>query len=99
MDISDKLKDLGEKAKETAAEHKDQIRTAVEKAEAAADQQTGGRYHEQIVQAGEKVQAYVENLDPAQGDAGTKEGSAGAGGSPQTPPAGTPPGRANERAG
>ena len=38
MDISDKLKDLGEKAKESAAEHKDQIRTAVEKAEAAADQ-------------------------------------------------------------
>jgi ElaB/YqjD/DUF883 family membrane-anchored ribosome-binding protein len=94
MDISDKLKDLGEKAKETAAEHKDQIRTAVEKAEAAADQQTGGRYHEQIAQAGEKVQAYVEKLDPAQGDAGTKEG-----GSPEAPPAGTPPGRADERAG
>ena len=69
MDISDKLKDLGEKARETAAEHNDQIRTAVEKTEAAADQQTGGRYHEQITKAGGKVQAYVENLNPAQGDA------------------------------
>jgi ElaB/YqjD/DUF883 family membrane-anchored ribosome-binding protein len=66
MDISDKIKDLGEKAKETAAEHKEQIQTAVEKAEAAADEQTGGRYHEQISKAGEKVQAYVENLTPAQ---------------------------------
>jgi ElaB/YqjD/DUF883 family membrane-anchored ribosome-binding protein len=66
MDISDKLKDLGEKAKETAAEHREQIQTAVEKAEAAADQQTAGRYHEQIAKAGEKVQAYVEKLTPAQ---------------------------------
>jgi ElaB/YqjD/DUF883 family membrane-anchored ribosome-binding protein len=66
MDISDRLRDLGEKAKETAAEHKDQIQAAVEKAEAAANEQTGGRYHEQIAKAGEKVQAYVENLTPAQ---------------------------------
>lgn len=75
MDISDKLKDLGEKAKETAAEHKDQIRTAVEKAEAAADQQTGGRYHEQIAKAGEKVQGYVENLPPPQAGAEDAEGA------------------------
>src|ERR1700736_3333143 len=66
MNIWANLRDFAEKAKGPAAEHKDQIRTAVEKAEAAADQQTGGRYHEQIVQAGKKVQAYVENLDPAQ---------------------------------
>jgi ElaB/YqjD/DUF883 family membrane-anchored ribosome-binding protein len=99
MDISDKLKDLGEKAKESAAEHKDQIRTAVEKAEAAADQQIGGRYHEQITKAGEKVQAYVENLNPAQGDAGAHEGSAGVGSSPERAPAETPPGRAGEGAG
>ena len=88
MDISDKLKGLGEKARETAAEHNDQIRTAVEKTEAAADQQTGGRYHEQITKAEGKVQAYVENLNPAQGDAAVQEGS------PETTRAETPPGRA-----
>jgi ElaB/YqjD/DUF883 family membrane-anchored ribosome-binding protein len=94
MDISDKLKDLGEKAKETAAEHKDQIQAAVEKAEAAADKQTGGQYHEQIVKAGEKVQTYVENLNPAQSSEAAGEAPSAGEPSRENPPdqAGDAPG-------
>ena len=48
MGITDRLKGLRKKAEDTAAEHKEQIDEAVEKAEAAADQRTEGRYHDQI---------------------------------------------------
>lgn len=68
MDISDRLKGLRKKAEDTAAEHKDQIQETVTKAGAAADQRTGGRYHEQITKAGAKVDAYVEGLRPAEGE-------------------------------
>jgi len=64
MGLSDRLKDLRKKAEDTAAEHKEQIDQAVEKAEAAADQRTEGRYHEQIGKAGAKAEAYVQNLKP-----------------------------------
>lgn len=66
MGIADKLRNLGKKAEEAAVEHQDQIHEAVLKAEAAADQRTGGQYHDQIVKAGEKADAYVENLKPAE---------------------------------
>ena len=64
MDISDRLKDLSEKAKDTAAEHKDQIRAAVEKAQRSADERTGGQYHDQIAKAGESVKSYLDKLEP-----------------------------------
>jgi DNA-binding protein H-NS len=64
MDISDKLDDLKRKAEDAAVEHKDQIKEAVEKAEAAADKRTEGKYHEQIAKAGTKAEDYVENLRP-----------------------------------
>jgi uncharacterized protein YPO0396 len=82
MNISDKLKDLGEKAKESAVEHKDQIKDAVEKAEVAADRKTGGQYHDQIVNAGAKVQSYVEGLDPAAPPAAKGQPSGGDSGEP-----------------
>jgi hypothetical protein len=70
MDISDRLKNLTDKAKDTAVEHKDQIRAAVEKAERSADQQTGGQYHDQIARAGETVKGYLDKLDaPSAGEA------------------------------
>jgi hypothetical protein len=65
MKLSDRLKGLSGKAKEAAAEHKDQIQDAVKKAEVAADRKTGGQYHDQIVNAGEKVESYVEGLNPS----------------------------------
>jgi hypothetical protein len=52
MGITDRLKDLRKKAEDAAAEHKEQIQQGVEKAEAAADQRTGGKYHEQIAKGG-----------------------------------------------
>jgi ElaB/YqjD/DUF883 family membrane-anchored ribosome-binding protein len=64
MAISDRLKQLTKKAEDTAAEHKDQIKEAVEKAEVTADQRTGGKYHDRITGAAAKAQAYVDGLAP-----------------------------------
>ncbi len=62
MGLADKLKGLATKAENEAANHKDQVHEAVLKAEQAADQRTGGQYHDQIVQAGRKADAYVDGL-------------------------------------
>ena len=74
MDISDKLNELKRKAEDAAVEHKDQINEAVEKAEAAADQRTEGKYHDRIANAGAKVKGYVESLNPTgSGESGQAE--------------------------
>jgi ElaB/YqjD/DUF883 family membrane-anchored ribosome-binding protein len=64
MGISDRLKQLTKKAENTAAEHKDQIKEAVQKAEVTADQRSGGKYHDQIAGAAAKAQDYVDRLEP-----------------------------------
>jgi antitoxin protein of toxin-antitoxin system len=64
MAIGDRLKDLTDKAQSTAAEHKDEIRDAVGKAQVAADQRTGGKYHDQIAGAAAKAEAYLDKLAP-----------------------------------
>jgi hypothetical protein len=64
MGISDRLRQLTKKAENTAAEHKDQIKEAVEKAEVTADQRSGGKYHDKIAGAASKAQAYVDRLEP-----------------------------------
>jgi hypothetical protein len=64
MGISDRLKALTKRAENTAAEHKDQIKEAVEKAEVTADQRTGGKYHDKIAGAAAKATDYVEKLEP-----------------------------------
>jgi DNA-binding protein H-NS len=63
MGLADRLKGLTKKAEETAVEHKDQIHQAVQKAEATADQRTGGKYHEQIQKAGVKAESLVDGLE------------------------------------
>lgn len=63
MGFADKLKDLTTKAQDAAATHKDQVHKAVLKAEETADRQTGGEYHDQILKAGQKADAYVEGLE------------------------------------
>jgi DNA-binding protein H-NS len=83
MGISDRLKGLRRKAEDTAGEHKDQIKAAVEKAEVTADQRTEGKYHDQIAKAGAKVEEYVDNLKPGSGDAGAAP-------APDEPPAAPP---------
>jgi DNA-binding protein H-NS len=76
MGLADRLKGLTKKAEDAAVEHKDQIHQAVEKAEAAADQRTGGKYHEQIQKAGAKAESLVDGLgEPEKKTA--SEGTAG----------------------
>lgn len=62
MGFADRLKGLKQKAEDEAATHKDQVHKAVLKAEEAADRQTGGQYHEQIIKAGDKTDSFVEGL-------------------------------------
>jgi ElaB/YqjD/DUF883 family membrane-anchored ribosome-binding protein len=83
MGISDRLKQLTNKAENTAAEHKHQIKEAVEKAEVTADQRSGGKYHDRIADAAAKAQAYVDRLEPD----GTEKPQAPA----TQPPEGEPP--------
>jgi ElaB/YqjD/DUF883 family membrane-anchored ribosome-binding protein len=74
MGLADRFSQLTKRAKDTAAEHKDQVEQAIQKAAAAADQQTGGKYHDKIVKAEAKAEDYVENLPaPAPGSADTPE--------------------------
>jgi DNA-binding protein H-NS len=65
MGIVDRLKKLTKRAEDSAAEREDQIHEAVQKAEAAADQNTGGKHHDQIQNAGTKADAPIDNLKPA----------------------------------
>ena len=63
MGLVDRLKLVTKKAEDTAGEHKDQIRQAVQKAQATAEQRTGGAYHDQIANAGAKVDGLVDRLN------------------------------------
>lgn len=76
MGIADKLKGLTSKAEDAAAEHKDQIHEAVEKAEVAADQRTGGKYHDQIQKAADKADTFIDGLKQPDKPA-APEGSSG----------------------
>jgi hypothetical protein len=62
MGLSDKLKDLRSKAEDAVVERKDQIQETVQKVGEAADQRTGGKYHEQIEKAGAKATGFVDGL-------------------------------------
>jgi hypothetical protein len=61
MGFADKLNQLTKKAKDAAVDHKDQVEQAVEKAAGVADQRTGGQYHDQLLKAEAKADAYLEN--------------------------------------
>jgi ElaB/YqjD/DUF883 family membrane-anchored ribosome-binding protein len=77
MGLADRLKGLTKKAEDTAVEHKDQIHQAVEKAEAAADQRTGGKYHEQIQKACAKADSLVDGLGNAEKKVASEETTGG----------------------
>ena len=86
MGFADKLKDLGDKAKLAAAEHKDQISQAVETAGNVADQRTGGKYRDKIFKATQKAEGAVGKLagdaergpaEPASSAAAAPSGAAG----------------------
>jgi hypothetical protein len=95
MGLSDKLKNLGDKAKESAAEHREQITNAVETAGQLADKRTRGKYTDKIVKAASKTEAAVDRFtgsdddtegsehqapaDPAMGQPATSQPAATAG--------------------
>lgn len=91
MGFSDKLKQLGDKAKDAAAEHKDQISQAVESAAVVADKRTRGRYTDKIQKATQKTGAYVDRLAPDEGTEASSAGAPPASSSSETGPAATPP--------
>jgi ABC-type transporter Mla subunit MlaD len=62
MGLADRLKGLAKKAEDATVEHKDQIHQAVQKAEATAEERTGGKYHEQIRKVGAKADTFLEGL-------------------------------------
>lgn|GEM_PF-4640375 len=62
MGLADRIKEATKKAEERAGEHREQIRQAAQKAGAAADQHTGGRYTETIQKASAKVDSFVDGL-------------------------------------
>lgn len=65
MGLTDRFSKLANQAKDSAAEHKQQAEQALQKAAAAADQRTGGKYHDQIIKAETRAEGYVENLETA----------------------------------
>jgi DNA-binding protein H-NS len=81
MGLADRLKDLRRKTEDTAVEHREQIHQAVQKAEAAADDRTGGKYHEQIQKAGAKAEGFVDGLK----ESGQQEASKGNADAASTP--------------
>ncbi|MGH2869938.1 MAG: antitoxin [Solirubrobacteraceae bacterium] len=67
MGLSDKLKQFGDKAKEAAGEHRDQISQAVETAGAVADRRTRGKYTDKIAKATTKTEGMVDRLASEKG--------------------------------
>ena len=97
MGLSDKLKQIGDKAKDAAAEHRDQIQQAVESAGAIADRRTKGKYTDKIAKATTKTEGYVDRLAPQEaepapagreGGRGRAEGAGPAGNEGEPGPAG-----------
>ncbi|MBS1879230.1 MAG: antitoxin [Actinobacteria bacterium] len=64
MAISETLKGLTNKAREQAAEHKDDLKKAIDKAQDAADKRTGGKYHDKLEKAGRTADRYLDELQP-----------------------------------
>lgn len=81
MGLTDRLNKLTKQAKDSAAEHKQQVEQALQNAAVAADRQTGGKYHDQILKAETRAEGYVENLEPP---TPTQHDDKPAGGSPSS---------------
>jgi hypothetical protein len=76
MGLADRLKDLRKTAQETAVEHEDEIRQALQKAEVTVDERTGGKYHDQVQKAAAKADALIEGLNQPDGPQGSNDGTA-----------------------
>jgi hypothetical protein len=91
MGFADKLKDLGDKAKLAAAEHKDQISQTVETAGNVADRRTGGKYRDKIFKATQKAEAAVGKLS-GDAEAGQTDPTSSGPAAPSEPAAQSEPG-------
>lgn len=82
MGFGDKFKDLAKQAKETVAEHQEQIHGAVDAAAAAADQKTNRKYSDKIAKLGQKAGEAVDRAagQPATGPGGSAQPGTGPGG-------------------
>lgn len=75
MAFRDTLNGLTKKARDQAAEHKDELKKAVDKAQQVADKRTSGKYHDKIEKAGAKADQYIDTLQP--GEDAKPDGAAG----------------------
>lgn len=76
MGLADRLKDLRKTAQQTAVEHEDEIKQALQKAEATVDERTGGKYHDQMQKATAKADAVIEGLKQPDGAPSSNDGTA-----------------------
>jgi len=60
MSLFDNMKDMAEAARKAAAEHPDQVKSALSRLEEVVDDKTGGQHHDQIAQAKAKADAYID---------------------------------------
>lgn len=60
MSLFDNMKDMAEAAEKAAAEHPDEVKSALSKLEEVVDEKTGGQHHDQIAQAREKAEAFID---------------------------------------
>jgi hypothetical protein len=65
MALADRLSQLTKKAKDTAADHQEQLEEAIDKAAGGADRRTGGKYRDQIAKAEAKADQYRQSLKPS----------------------------------
>jgi hypothetical protein len=60
--LADRVNDLTAKAKQTAAEHKDELQRAAKQAKTYADKRTQGKYHGPLEKAATKVGQFLDKL-------------------------------------
>jgi hypothetical protein len=77
MGFRDRFNDLAKQAKETVAEHQEQIHEAVEQVSVAADEKTHGKYTAKIAKVGEKATAAVDKLSVDEPPAAAGEQASG----------------------
>ena len=58
--LFDELKGMTEAAEKAAAEHPDQVKSALQSLEGVVDQKTGGAHHDQIAAAADKAEEYID---------------------------------------
>jgi hypothetical protein len=64
MSFLDNAKKLAEEARKMAGEHPKAADKLLNEAEKIADQQTGGKYHDQIGKIGDKVDEQLDSGQP-----------------------------------